>query len=326
MVRVAMPSAASTRRSAPTDARKHDRSRSPALQEGRQSAGQALLYGPRADGEPPWAGGAGPGQQAHGTAERDEALKLIDRHRGRRRRRITLGADKAYDVAAFVHALKARRSRRNRDRRHLSKTGTPRSTAIDGRTHATPAMPSAEAFVAHRGGFGWIKSSAGLAKVKLRGRARVDAAFTLALAAYNSSVCPSSWEPQDERQWRMPAVSPGPSPALTIQNPVLVFTWDRNTRGTTPAVTDGPSSHPTARLSDKSISKAAMRPASPPRPWSTSSTACSAQNITFTRCRPYRKKTKHGWSRRMLIPEQAAHLFRDDGAHTFRLIAAQGSD
>jgi hypothetical protein len=33
--------------------------------------------------------------------------------------------------------------------------------------------------------FGWIKSSAGLAKMKLRGRARVDAAFILALAAYN---------------------------------------------------------------------------------------------------------------------------------------------
>jgi hypothetical protein len=33
--------------------------------------------------------------------------------------------------------------------------------------------------------FGWIKSSAGLAKMKLRGRDRVDAAFRLALAAYN---------------------------------------------------------------------------------------------------------------------------------------------
>ena len=33
--------------------------------------------------------------------------------------------------------------------------------------------------------FGWIKASAGLAKIKLRGRARVDAVFTLALAAYN---------------------------------------------------------------------------------------------------------------------------------------------
>ena len=34
-------------------------------------------------------------------------------------------------------------------------------------------------------GFGWVKGAAGLAKVKLRGRLRVDTAFTLALAAYN---------------------------------------------------------------------------------------------------------------------------------------------
>jgi predicted secreted protein len=33
--------------------------------------------------------------------------------------------------------------------------------------------------------FGWIKGSAHLAKVKLRGQAKVDAVFTLALAAYN---------------------------------------------------------------------------------------------------------------------------------------------
>ena len=33
--------------------------------------------------------------------------------------------------------------------------------------------------------FGWAKGAAGLAKVKLRGRAKVDAVFTLALAAYN---------------------------------------------------------------------------------------------------------------------------------------------
>ena len=31
--------------------------------------------------------------------------------------------------------------------------------------------------------FGWVKAAAGLAKIKLRGRARVDAAFILALAA-----------------------------------------------------------------------------------------------------------------------------------------------
>ncbi|MFQ3457897.1 transposase, partial [Bradyrhizobium sp. UFLA01-814] len=69
---------------------------------------------------------------------------------------------------------------------HLSKTGKRRKTAIDART------------TRHRGYdisqrcrkriedvFGWIKNSAGLAKVKLRGRDRVDAVFVLALAAYN---------------------------------------------------------------------------------------------------------------------------------------------
>ena len=33
--------------------------------------------------------------------------------------------------------------------------------------------------------FGWIKASAGLAKIKLRGRAWVDAVFALGLVAYN---------------------------------------------------------------------------------------------------------------------------------------------
>jgi len=33
--------------------------------------------------------------------------------------------------------------------------------------------------------FGWIKSSAGLTKVKLRGLSRFDAAFTMTLTVYN---------------------------------------------------------------------------------------------------------------------------------------------
>ncbi len=125
--------------------------------------------------------------QATGTAERDMALGLIDRHRGRRRRRITLGADKAYDVAAFVHALKARTVTPHiAIDGHLSKTGTPRKTAIDGRTtrHAGYGI-SGRCRKRIEEVFGWVKSSAGLAKVKLRGRERIDAAFTLALTAYN---------------------------------------------------------------------------------------------------------------------------------------------
>jgi hypothetical protein len=125
--------------------------------------------------------------QATGTAERDVALSLIDRHRGHRRRRITLGADKAYDASAFVRELKNRKiSAHVAIDGHLSKTGKPRKTAVDQRTlrHAGYAA-SQRCRKRIEEVFGWIKSSAGLAKVKLRGCARVDTAFTMALAAYN---------------------------------------------------------------------------------------------------------------------------------------------
>jgi transposase len=124
--------------------------------------------------------------QATGTAERDKALELLD-SQGWRRKRITLGADKAYDVEQFVHEL--------RDRTvtphiaidgYLSKTGKRRKTAVDGRTIRHPAYDVSQRCRKRiEEVFGWIKSSAGLAKIKLRGRDRVDAAFTMALAAYN---------------------------------------------------------------------------------------------------------------------------------------------
>ena len=125
--------------------------------------------------------------RATGTAERDKALELIDRCQDRGRRCITLGADKAYDVAEFVAELRSRSVTPHIaiDGR-LSKTGKRRKTAIDGRTtrHAGYAI-SQRCRKRIEEVFGWIKSSAGLAKVKLRGCERVDAAFTLALAAYN---------------------------------------------------------------------------------------------------------------------------------------------
>jgi IS5 family transposase len=125
--------------------------------------------------------------QATGMAERNMALDLIDRHRGRVRRRITLGADKAYDVTAFVEELRSRAVTPHiAVDGHLSKTGKPRKTAIGKRTlrHAGYAA-SQRCRKRIEEVFGWVKSAAGLAKVKLRGRDRVDAAFTLALAAYN---------------------------------------------------------------------------------------------------------------------------------------------
>jgi transposase len=124
--------------------------------------------------------------QATGTAEREAALDLIDGRRCRRRR-ITLGADKAYDVAQFVHDLRERSVTPHiAIDGHLSKTGKPRKTEIDGRTTRHVGYDISQRCRKRiEEVFGWIKSSAGLAKVKLRGRDRVDAAFTLALAAYN---------------------------------------------------------------------------------------------------------------------------------------------
>jgi hypothetical protein len=123
--------------------------------------------------------------RATGTAERETALDLIDSRC--RRHRITLGADKAYDVEQFVHDLRDRSVTPHIaiDGR-LSKTGKRRKTAVDGRTtrHAGYDI-SQRCRKRIEEVFGWIKSSAGLAKVKLRGRDRVDAAFTLVLAAYN---------------------------------------------------------------------------------------------------------------------------------------------
>ena len=127
---------------------------------------------------------------ATGTAEREMALELLDRRQTNRRiaaKRITLGADKAYDVVQFVHDLRRRSVTPHiAIDGHITKTGKRRRTALDRRTtrHAGYDV-SQRCRKRIEEVFGWIKGSAGLAKVKLRGRARVDAAFTLALAAYD---------------------------------------------------------------------------------------------------------------------------------------------
>ena len=122
--------------------------------------------------------------QATGTAEREAARAMLDRRRGRRR--ITLGADKAYDVTGFIGDLRARRVTPHvAIDGHLSSTGKPRKTAVGARTTRHPGYAISQRCRKRiEEVFGWVKSSAGLAKVKVRGRTRVDAVFTLALAAY----------------------------------------------------------------------------------------------------------------------------------------------
>jgi transposase len=125
--------------------------------------------------------------QATGTAEREAALALLERHRGGSGRGVTLGMDKAYDVREFVGDLRTRSVTPHVARNdHLTKTGRRRRSAVDGRT------------TRHRGydlsqrcrkrieeAFGWIKTVAGHHKSRFRGVERVGFAFTFAAAAYN---------------------------------------------------------------------------------------------------------------------------------------------
>jgi transposase len=126
---------------------------------------------------------------ATGRAEREAALALLDQRA--RSGRITLGADKAYDVRQFIDDLRARGviphvAVDGHIRITADGSGRPRSSAIDARTtrHTGYAL-SQRSRKRIEEIFGWIKVSAGLARVKLRGRDRVDAAFRLALSAYN---------------------------------------------------------------------------------------------------------------------------------------------
>jgi transposase len=123
--------------------------------------------------------------RATGTAEREAALTLLDRRRAARR--ITLGADRAYDVTAFVKELRTRRVTPHIaiDGR-VSKLGVVRKTAVDGRaTRHSGYRASQICRKRIEEVFGWIKTQAGLAKVKLRGCDKVEALFTFTVAAYN---------------------------------------------------------------------------------------------------------------------------------------------
>lgn len=110
---------------------------------------------------------------------------MLDRRPGRRR--ITLGADKAYDVHGFISDLRARRVTPHiAIDGHFAEAGKPRKTAVGACTTRHPDYAVSQRCRKRiEEVFGWSKSSAGLAKVKLRGRAKVDAVFALHLAAYN---------------------------------------------------------------------------------------------------------------------------------------------
>jgi transposase len=117
--------------------------------------------------------------QAHGTAERDAALVMMESIPGMQP--VTVGADKAYDTQDFVAE-----ARNMNVTPHVAQNNKGRQSAIDGRTTRHPGY-----IISQRKRkrveeiFGWMKTVGGMRKLRHRGLQLVGWMFTLAAAAYN---------------------------------------------------------------------------------------------------------------------------------------------
>lgn len=117
--------------------------------------------------------------QATGSAEREAALELLGRRR--RRRRITVGADKAYDTADFVAGCRQRRVTPQ-----VAQHTTNRRSRIDRRTTRHRGYVLAQRIRKRvEEIFGWVKTVGGGRKLRYIGVARNEAWATIAGAAYN---------------------------------------------------------------------------------------------------------------------------------------------
>ncbi len=118
---------------------------------------------------------------ADGYAERDAALLMLDERQKDSSRRITVGADKAYDTKDFVVAARAIGVTP-----HVNKNENGRRSNIDARTTRHPgyAISLSKRWLVEKP-FGWLKQTASLAQVKLRGLPNVDWLFVFGCAAHN---------------------------------------------------------------------------------------------------------------------------------------------
>ncbi len=118
--------------------------------------------------------------QANGTAERDAALVMMEKLPGTKA--VTVGGDKGFDTRGFVAEC-----RNLRVTPHVAQNHTrPGGSAIDARTtrHAGYRISQRKRKRIEEC-FGWLKTVAGLRKVRHRGVCKVDWIFTFACAAYN---------------------------------------------------------------------------------------------------------------------------------------------
>jgi len=118
--------------------------------------------------------------QAWGRAEPQAALQMVRRSTDAMRRRVTLGADKGYDIGDFQVALAEEGVIPHVAQRQGI---TP---LVDGRTSKRRGYRMSQRKRKRvEEIFGWAKTVAGVAKTRFRGALRVGAQFLLAMTAYN---------------------------------------------------------------------------------------------------------------------------------------------
>jgi transposase len=118
--------------------------------------------------------------EAHGSAERDAALLMLEQIPGGER--VTVGGDKGYDTRDFVAECR----NMNVTPHVAQNTKRKGGSAIDGRTtrHAGYDVSQKKRKRIEEC-FGWLKTIALMRKVKHRGLEKVGWVFTFAAAAYN---------------------------------------------------------------------------------------------------------------------------------------------
>jgi transposase len=120
------------------------------------------------------------GLQANGTAERDAALVMLEKLPGTKT--VTVGGDKGFDTRGFVAECRHLRVTPHVAQNHARAGGS----AMDARTtrHAGYKISQRKRKRIEEC-FGWLKTVAGLRKLRHRGVGKVDWIFTFACAAYN---------------------------------------------------------------------------------------------------------------------------------------------
>jgi len=118
--------------------------------------------------------------QANGTAERDAALVMLEQLAGNKR--VTVGADKAYDTKDFVAECRNLKVTPH-VAQNVKRSG---GSAIDDRTtrHAGYEISQIKRKRIEES-FGWLKTIALMRKVRHRGIHKVGWVFAFAAAAYN---------------------------------------------------------------------------------------------------------------------------------------------